>query len=144
MISTSLSRGSSVPFFFSSRSDGRIVAVNAIVFPSGDQAIDSTERDSEVSACGSPPLIDSRKPCDSVGFPFFSPTRRNASVFPSGDQRGAESRGPFVRRRGSPPAIGTDQSDVAYRSSFSSTVTRTNATCEPSGERRGSPIHWNL
>src|SRR5207237_7083556 len=113
MIFTSLSRSlSSALFFFSSRSDGRDVAVNAIVFPSGDHAIDSTERAIDVSARGSPPLIDSRKIWVSDGLPSFSPARRNASVSPSGDQRGAESRGPFVMRRGSPPADGTDQSDV--------------------------------
>jgi hypothetical protein len=71
--------------------------------------------------------------------------RVNASSFPSRDQRGEASRGPFVIRRGSAPArVATDQTAVLYVSFFSSTVTRTNATCDPSGESCGSPIQLNL
>ena len=127
-----------------SKSDGFVVAVNAICFPFGDQAIDSTDFGIDVSARGSPPFIDSNSICACCGFPSFSFVRRNASVFPSGDHRGAVSRGPFVIERGVPPFDDTLQIDVRYFSPFSSTVTRTNAICDPSGDSCGSPIHVNL
>jgi hypothetical protein len=73
--------------------------------------------------------------------PSFSSARTNASVLPSGDQRGDESRGPFVISRGCEPGdAATDQIEVRYLSPFSSTFTRTNAICDPSGESCGSPI----
>ena len=59
----------------------------------------------------------------------------------SGDQRGAESRGPAVSRREGPPPVGTAHTLVSYRSSFALTATRTQATCRPSGEICGSAIH---
>jgi hypothetical protein len=61
MMRTSDSRSSSFSFsFFFSKSDAFVVAVKAICFPFGDQASDSTDFGIDVSARGSPPLIDSR------------------------------------------------------------------------------------
>src|SRR3954447_22541952 len=146
MTRTSLSCSSS--FFLSSflsMSSGFVVAVNAIVFDEGDQAIDSTDLAIDVKTCGSPPSKRRIQICDGCGLPSLSMERVNASSLPSRDQRGDASRGPFVIRRGSAPArVATDQIAVLYVSFFSSTVTRTNATCEPSGESCGSPIQLNL
>src|SRR5437762_2322508 len=140
MTRTSDSFGSS-PSFFLSKSDVRGAAPNAICLPFGDQAIDSTAFGIDVIACGSPPPIESKKICAGCGLLSLSIERMNASVFPSGDQRGDESRGPFVScRSGDPLFVADDQIEVRYFSPLSSTVTRTNATCEPSGESSGSPI----
>src|SRR5258706_13013308 len=114
MTRTSLSCSSS--FFFSSflsRSSGLVVAVKAIVFDDGDQAIESTAFDIDVSTCGSPPSKRSIQICDGCGLPSLSIERVNANSFPSRDQRGDASRGPFVIRRGSAPArVATDQMAV--------------------------------
>src|ERR1051325_4454363 len=84
---------------------GVVDVVKAIVFPFGDQTIDSTAVSSPVSARGSPPLRERRWICAGAGLPSFgSPARRKASERPSGDQRGIVSRGPFVMRRGVAPA----------------------------------------
>src|SRR3954470_5152432 len=147
MTRTSLSCSSS--FFLSasflSRSSGFVVAVKAMVFDDGDQAIDSTDFAIDVSTCGSPPSKRRIQICDGCGLPSLSLERVKASNLPSRDQRGEASRGPLVMRRGSAPArVATDQTAVLYVSFFSSTVTRTKATCEPSGESCGSPIQLNL
>src|SRR5258708_7898568 len=87
--------------------------VNAIIFPSGDHLTISAPVESLVSACASPPAIESKYTCE-------SPLReeRNASVFPSGDHtaksraRSASIASPlrlrlalsrYCSRRGSPP-----------------------------------------
>src|SRR3954452_2183537 len=147
MTRTSLSCSSS--FFLSasflSMSSDFVVAVNAMVFDDGDHAIDSTDLAIDVKTCGSPPSKRRIQICDGCGLPSLSIERVKASSLPSRDQRGDASRGPFVIRRGSAPArVATDQMAVLYVSFFSSTVTRTNATCEPSGESCGSPIQLNL
>jgi hypothetical protein len=96
---------------------------NAIVFPSGDQTGFDAPFGRSVKPRGSPPDIGSSQ----IWGRSFSPADlRNASVFESGDQRGEVSRGPSVTRRGStPPAEGTTQTLVSYRSSASLTVTST-------------------
>src|SRR6185503_21161162 len=76
--------------------------------------------------------------------PLISGARTKTRYFPSGDQRGVESRGPFVNWRVSPFAVATVQIAVLYPSFLSLTVTRTNATREPSGETCGSPIQTKL
>src|SRR6185369_6756151 len=76
--------------------------------------------------------------------PLTSGARTKARYFPSGDQRGVESRGPLVNWRVSPLAVVTVQIAVLYPSFLSLTVTRTNATREPSGETCGSPIQTKL
>jgi hypothetical protein len=75
--------------------------VNAIVFPDGDQTAADAPRGRSVSFRASPPFIGRRW----IWGRSFSPAdRRKASVEESGDHRGAVSRGPAVRRRGSEPA----------------------------------------
>src|SRR5207247_10589595 len=93
MIRTSLFDSSGLSFF--ARSSAVVVLVKAIVFPSGDQTAGDAPLGRSVSCCASPPVNGKRWSCacPSLG-------RRNASVAPSGDQRGAPSRGPAVRRRG--------------------------------------------
>jgi hypothetical protein len=88
--------------------------VNAICLPSGDHSGLPAPRGIFVTWRGSPPPIESRKTCAASGRPASSGARTNASCLPSGDQRGDESRGPMVRRRGSlPPAVGTVHSEVS-------------------------------
>src|SRR6185503_19444181 len=82
--------------------------------------------------------------CGGSTRPLTSGARTNARYFPSGDQRGCESRGPFVSWRVSPLAVVTVQIAVLYPSFLSLTVTRTNTTREPSGETCGSPIQTKL
>ena len=48
-----------------------------------------------------------------------------------------------IARGGSLPSVFAIQMAVSYASFFSSTVTRTNATCEPSGEICGSATQTN-
>ena len=70
--------------------------------------------------------------------------RRKASVAPSGDQRGARSRGPAVSGRGAaPPPSRPATARCRSRRVSSLTVTRTNATAFPSGEIWGSAIQTN-
>src|SRR4051812_31332618 len=117
MTRTSLSCSSSFFFssFLSATSSGLVVAVNAIAFDEGDQAMDSTDRFIDVSTCGSPPSERRSQICDGCGLPSLSIERVNASTLPSRDQRGEASRGPFVMRRGSAPArVATDQMAVLY------------------------------
>src|ERR1044071_5331630 len=82
--------------------------------------------------------------CEGSTRPDTSGARENMTYCPSGDHRGVESRGPFVSCRVSPSAVETVQIAVLYPSFFSLTVTRTNATREPSGEICGSPIQTKL
>src|SRR2546429_7871294 len=77
------------------RSSGVVVLVKAIVFPSGDHAAGPAPFGRSVSCCASPPASDRR-----YSWVWPSVGRRNASVAPSGDQRGAPSCGPLVIRRG--------------------------------------------
>src|SRR6476646_12058222 len=130
MTCTSLSRWSS----------GFDVLANTISFPSGDHLGSLAPLGKLVKTNASPPAIASRQSCGGSGLPSFSVERVKARYFPSGDQRGEESRSPFVRRwAGSVPEVGTIQIDVLYPSFFSFTVTRTNATRLPSGETWASP-----
>src|SRR6266478_461175 len=78
------------------------------------------------------------KSCGKSGFPSFSVTRTKTRYFPSGDQRGDESRIPFVNWCVSPVVGETVQMEVLYPSFFSFTVILTNATREPSGDICGS------
>src|SRR5947209_5557195 len=64
--------------------------------------------------------------------------------FPSGDQRGDESRGPAVNCFVAPSAVETSQIAVLQPSFFSLTVTFTNATRAPSGATCGSAIQLKL
>ena len=77
--------------------------------------------------------------------PSFSTARTNASLELSADHRGVLSRVPPVSRRaGSLPSLFAIQIVESYWSVFSSTDTRTNATCVPSGEICGSATQTNL
>src|SRR5213076_2013094 len=96
---------SPLSFSFFARSSAVVVLVKAIVFPSGDHAAGDAPLGRSVSCCASPPDNGRRWSCacPSLG-------RRQASVAPSGDQRGAPSRGPAVRRRGGDvPSVDTTQ-----------------------------------
>src|SRR6476646_3113601 len=122
MTCTSLSRSSSgffapssFRFFFSafSRSSGFEVLENTISFPSGDHLGSPAPLGKLVKTNASPPAIASRQSCGGSGLPSFSVERVKARYFPSGDQRGEESRSPFVRRwAGSVPEVGTIQIEV--------------------------------
>src|SRR5712691_10890086 len=106
---------------------------NAIILPSGDHCGPPAPRATVVNWNESPPAIASMKSCGTSGRPSFSVTRTKTRNFPSGDQRGDESLGPAVSWCDSPVAGDTVQMAVLYPSFFSFTVTRTNATREPSG-----------
>src|SRR6185369_13101200 len=114
---------------------------NAIVLPSGDHFGPAAPFAILVNGHASPPFVGRMKICGGSGLPSFSIDRVNARDFPSGDQRGELSCLPDVNARTEPPAVEATQMDVSYPVFLSSTVTRTNATCEPSGEICGSPIH---
>src|SRR6266496_3551580 len=67
-----------------------------------------------------------------------------ASIFPSGDQRGAQSCGPLVMRRaGERPSVATSQRLVSYPSCLAFTVTSTYAARRPSGAICGLATHRN-
>src|SRR6266513_587583 len=103
MIRTSLFGSSLLPFL--ARSSGVVVLVKAIVLPSGDHAAGDAPLRRSVSCRASPPANGSRWSC---GRPSLE--RRNASVVPSGDQRGPPSLGPAVSRRGGDaPSVATSQ-----------------------------------
>jgi hypothetical protein len=113
--------------------------VKATLLPSGDQAGAPAPCGTSLIARPSPPWAPMRWICGGSRLPSFRPARRNAMVFPSGDQRGALSRGPDVNARaGWLPSAGTIQIACRSPSFWASTVTRTNATCMPSGDTRGS------
>ena len=118
---------------------GWVPLANAMRLPSGDHAGEDAPPLRRVSWVASPPDIGRRWICP--GFP--SEPRTNASVVPSGDQRGCPSRGPAVSGRGAPPAVSASQMLVRYSSAAESVVTRTKATRAPSGEICGSATQTN-
>src|SRR5204863_8335817 len=106
---------SSFRFFFSafSRSSGFDVLLNTISFPSADHFGSLAPLGKLVKINASPPAIESMQSCGGSGLPSFSVDRVNTTYFPSGDQRGAESRSPLVRRWGaSLPEVPTIQIDA--------------------------------
>src|SRR5438445_6520875 len=82
--------------------------------------------------------------CGGSTRPLFSGARTKHRYWPSGDQRGCESLGPAVIWRDSPVEVDTVQIAVSYPSFRELTVTRTNATREPSGATCGSAIQTKL
>src|SRR5258707_2601751 len=105
-----------------------------MVFPSGDHFTKSAPVDRCVTACSSPPDIDSMYTCE-----FPSRDHKNASVFPSGDHAGEESCPLCVSCTASPPLVETIQMLLALRFALMSGVATANATHLPSGEILGSP-----
>jgi hypothetical protein len=106
---------SSFRFFFSafSKSSGFDVLLNTISFPSGDHLGSAAPFGRLVKTNASPPAIESMQSCGGSGFPSFSVERVKTRNFPSGDQRGVESRSPVVNRCGaSAPEAGTIQIEV--------------------------------
>src|SRR5712691_6556957 len=99
----------------------------------------STPVESFVSACASPPSIESKYTCD-------SPPReeRNATVFPSGDHTGEESCPLCVNCIAEPPVVGTIQMLLALRLASISAVATVYATHFPSGDTCGSAMRCNL
>ena len=95
---------------------GRPAALNAIRSPFGLQTGAPAPSGRSVTFSGSPP---------SAASTCTWPSRRNASRVPSGDQAGAVSLLPEVRRRGVPPAAGTVQSWSTLRSCSRSSVRST-------------------
>jgi len=92
------------PGFFS-KSSGFVVLANAMRRPSGDQSGAPAPRGRSVTAAASPPANGSTKIC---GGPPALLTK--ASLRPSDDQRGEESRVPDVSDRGGAlPSAGTTQ-----------------------------------
>src|SRR6266403_655078 len=93
---------SSFFFFFScfSRSSGFDELVKTISFPSGDHLGSPAPFGRLVNKNASPPAIESIQSCGGSRFPSFSAERVKTRYFPSGDQRGDESRSPVVRRCG--------------------------------------------
>src|SRR3954467_11789627 len=89
---------SSLRFFFSafSRSSGLDELANTISFPSGDHFGSPAPFGRLVNTKASPPAIESMQSWGGSGFPSFSVERVKAKNFPSGDQRGVESRSPAV------------------------------------------------
>src|SRR6266480_2191130 len=84
--------------------------------------------------CASPPAMGSSQTCAPP-----SRVEMNASVFPSGDQRGWRSDpGPLVSCRDRPVATSTTQTRATLRLSWSDGVDTVYATHLPSGESRGS------
>ncbi|WP_346113010.1 hypothetical protein [Nonomuraea maheshkhaliensis] len=101
--------------------------------PSGDQHAAPAPSAFEVSTPGSPPSMGSR-------WSWAAPPsagRRNASVRPSGDQRGEL---PAARRRGFAPGSSQETSQISERfsSASRSTVVSVYATAPPSGRSAGS------
>src|SRR5258707_9305794 len=105
-----------------------------MVFPSGDPFTKTAPVDRCVTACSSPPDIDSMYTCE-----FPSRDDKNASVFPSGDHAGEESCPLCVSCTASPPPVETIQMLLALRFALMSGVATANATHLPSGEILGSP-----
>src|SRR6267378_1012537 len=99
----------------------------------------STPVESFVSACASPPSIESKYTCD-------SPPReeRNASVFPSGGHTGDESCPLCVNCVAEPPVVGTIQMLLALRLASMSGVATVYTTHFPSGETCGSETRCKL
>src|ERR1700737_643835 len=118
----------------SSLHSGYTEDANAIVFPSGDHFTKSAPVERCVTACASPPSIDSTYTCE-----FPSRDDKNASDFPSGDHVGEESCPLGVSCIASPPLVGTIQMLPALRFAFMSGVATAYATHLPAGEIFGSP-----
>ena len=115
MTRTSLSRlfGSFFALLSAASSSGRAVD-EAMVRPSGDHAGFPAPRGMSVTARPSPPFIGITKICGGCTS-SLSAARTKASRVPSGDHRGAVSRGPAVRRRGgSRPSESAIQIAVSY------------------------------
>src|SRR5260370_18549007 len=110
-----------------------------MVLPSGDHFTRSAPVESFVSACASPPAIESKYTCE-------SPLReeRNASVFPSSDHTGEESCPLCVNCSAAPPAVGAIQMLLALRLASMSGVATVYATHFPSGDTCGSAMRCNL
>src|SRR4051794_37978894 len=114
---TSVSRlfGSLAAVFPALGSSGRADDENAIVRPSGDQAGLPAPRAISVTARPSPPSIGITWIWGGWTRPSLSAARTKASCVPSGDHRGAVSRGPAVSRRGrSRPSVSATQIDDSY------------------------------
>src|SRR2546423_8997746 len=104
-------------FFFCScfdKSSGFVSLVKTIIFPSGDQTGLPVPFGKSVNEKESPPAIGKIDNCAGSGLPSFSVARTKSKNFPSGDQRGEESRSPLVNWCGSSslPAVETDQIEV--------------------------------
>src|SRR5438445_2401543 len=99
----------------------------------------STPVESFVSACASPPSIESKYTCE-------SPPReeRNAIVLPSGDHTGEESCPLCVSCIPAPPAVDTNQMLLAPRFASMSGVDTAYATHLPSADTCGSATRCNL
>src|SRR6267378_4348378 len=95
--------------------------------------------DNFVSACASPPSIESKYTCD-------SPVReeRNASVLPSGDHTGEESCPLCVNCIAAPPTVGTIQMLLKPRFASMSGVDTVYATHFPSRETCGSAMRCSF
>src|SRR5215467_14344215 len=118
-------------------SSGVVLLWKAMFLPSGDHVGPAAPFGRSVIVHASPPASDSKAICGGLGLPVssLSPPRTKAIRLPSGDQRGCASCLPFVIRiGGSPPEVATVQMEVSYPVRFSSTLTRVNATRDPSGE----------
>src|SRR5260370_28776037 len=111
-----------------------MVDVNEIVCRAGDRVTKFAPVDRCVTACASPPSIDSMYTCE---FPLRDD--KNASVFPSGDHAGEESCPLCVSCTASPPPVETIQMLLALRFALMSGVATANATHLPSGEILESP-----
>src|SRR2546427_722434 len=116
-----------------------VTAVKQISFPSGDHLTISAPVESFVSACASPPSIESRYTCES---PFRE--ERNASVSPSGDHTGEESCPLCVNCIAAPPAVETTQMLLTPRFVSMSGVETVYATHLPSRDTCGSAMRCNL
>ena len=102
--------------------------------PSGSQYISPTPSGRLLTRRASPPARLSTQICE----PFWR-LERNASVWPSGDQRGERSEaGPWVTWRLCPVATSASQTRPTPRLSWSELVVRVYATHLPSGESWGS------
>jgi len=117
MTRTSLSRASSFPASglasLLARSLSVVVLVNAIVFPSGDQAAAPAPFGRSVSGRASPPRRESTQTWAGWSLPSFSIARLKARREPSGAQRGFVSI-PLVKARGaSLPSVGAIQIAVS-------------------------------
>src|ERR1700756_4822313 len=105
-----------------------------MVFPSGDHFTMSAPVERCVTACASPPSIDSTYTCA-----FPSRDDKNATVFPSGDHAGEVSCPLCVSCIASPPLVETTQILLALRFALMSGVVTAYATHFPSGEISGLP-----
>src|SRR5256714_9794192 len=87
---------------------------NEIILPSGDHCGPPAPRGTVVNCQASPPSIDIMKSCGGSTRPFVSGARTKHMDFPSGDQRGEESRGPAVSCAASPVAPATAHNSATH------------------------------